>query len=108
MMFVVRIVPPNRPAIRVLPLSLTGKMKASEPGVCPGIAIGVIVSSPSLNGWPSAKTKSFFGRAGGAFFPWFCLACGLAGYIKDQSAAVFPTRAHKWSWKYYHLQYRVT
>src|SRR6185295_18531498 len=84
MMLVVRIVPPKRPTIRVLPLSLTAKIYASEPGVCPGIATGVTVESPFLNGFPSARTTSLRGRA--AFG--FAFAGGFAGYIRSQSAAV--------------------
>ena len=50
---------------RVLPWSLTGKMNAVEPGVCPGIATTVTVTSPSFTGWPSLRTISSSGGPAG-------------------------------------------
>ena len=68
--------------------SFTGKMNASDPGVCPGISTIVTVSSPSFTGSPSLRTRSRFG------FTWFAaFDGGFAGYIRSQSAAVNPTFA---------------
>ena len=81
-------VPPNSPAMWVCRPSFTGKMNASEPGVWPGIAIGVTVTSPSVTGCPSARTRSRFGLLW-LLFAWF------GGRIRRmdhaQSAAVVPT-----------------
>ena len=72
------------------PSSFTGKMNASEPGVCPGMAMGVMVVPPSVTGCPSASTRSRFGPRG-ALAGWF--AGGLGGLIRSQSAAAEPTFA---------------
>ena len=64
-MFGVSHAPPKSAAVCDAPRSLTGKMKAIEPGVCPGTATGVTVRSPSVICWPSTMSASCFGIAAG-------------------------------------------